>query len=428
MQSDRPPVPHAPLSRRRLFGLSAGALLAAGCTGGADRDDQGNGASGKPESTESAKPRAAVPDGALGANFNEDPTYVDKEALDGLGTSWVRGFTVLDRVKQGTAAERLRAVESLLDLHGQGFGTILALKFQFRKEGRTVPVPGSREMRAELAAVDKVLEAVLDKVAILTLGNEPFLETRPQERGSKLNPFYQAVAKHVIDYRDEHFPEGCRTRLHMGALNHLDDPAMLSDATGEWIDFVNRTPQLDGLDMHPHVTSAGAARKYLDYVLPRLDDGKKFLVTEFSLVNHYQRQMPKPLPAPFVTAHGKELGLGRDTRVWQFLKAAAERPLTQEQWRDFLRMSPWFESQKHFMRDQVTAYRETGRLAAATYGVVQGKASVRDITGKTKPWMLNSLYVPRTVRHEQGAPLPRTYTVFDDFAALQREQDRLPKP
>ncbi|MEU8447168.1 hypothetical protein [Streptomyces globisporus] len=60
--------------------------------------------------------------------------------------------------------------------------------------------------------------------------------------------------------------------------------------------------------------------------------------------------------------------------------------------------------------------------------MVQGKASVRDITGKTKPWMLNSLFVPRTVRHEQGAPLPRTYTVFDDFAALQREQDRLPKP
>ncbi|RDL09724.1 hypothetical protein DER30_3164 [Streptomyces sp. HB202] len=53
---------------------------------------------------------------------------------------------------------------------------------------------------------------------------------------------------------------------------------------------------------------------------------------------------------------------------------------------------------------------------------------MRDITGKTKPWMLNSLFVPRTVRHEQGAPLPRTYTVFDDFAALQREQDRLPKP
>ncbi|MFG2326325.1 hypothetical protein [Streptomyces sp. NPDC048568] len=427
MQSGRAPASQAPLSRRRLFGLSAGAFLAAGCTGDADRDDRGNDTTGRPESTESGRPRAAAPDGALGANFNEDPTYVDKAALDGLGTSWVRGFTVLDRVKEGMAPERLRAVRALLDLHSQGFGTILALKFQFRKEGRTVPAPGTREMRAELAAVDKVLETVLDKVEILTLGNEPFLETRPQERRTKLNPFYQAVAKHVIDYRDARFPGGCRTRLHMGALNHLDDPAMLSDATEEWIAFVNRTVQLDGLDMHPHVTSAGAAQKYLDYVLPRLDRAKKFLVTEFSLVNHYQRQMPKPLPAPFLTAHGKELGLGRDTRVWQFLKAAAARPLTEEQWRDFLRMSPWFEDHKHFMRDQVTAYRETGRLAVATYGVVQGKASVRDITEKTKPWMLNSLYVPRTVRHERGAPLPRSYTVSDDFAALQREQDRLPK-
>lgn len=424
MQSD---PAHAPLSRRRVIGLSAGALLAAGCTGGAKREGRGNDISGKPESTEPVKTHAIVPDGALGANFNEDPTYVDKAVLDDLGTSWVRGFTMLDHVKQGTAPERLRAVESLLSMHGQGFGTILALKFQFRRKDRTLPVPGSREMRAELAAVDRVLDAVLDKVDILTLGNEPFLETRPQERRTKLNPFYQTVAKHVIGYRDEHYPEGCRTRLHMGALNHLDDPAMLSDATGEWIDFVNRTPQLDGLDMHPHVTSAGAAQKYLDYVLPRLDGSKTFLVTEFSLVNHYQRQMPKPLAAPFVTAYGKELGLGRDTRVWQFLEAVAQRPLTSEQWRDFLRMSPWFEDHKHFMRDQVTAYRETGRLAAATYGVVQGRASLRNITENTKPWMLNSLYVPRTVRHQRGTPLPRTYTVFDDFTALQRAQDRLPR-
>ena len=107
-------------------------------------------------------------------------------------------------------------------------------------------------------------------------------------------------------------------------------------------------------------------------------------------------------------------------------QARREQLFTQQQWNDFLRMSPWFESRKHFMRNEVRKYRETGQLAVATYGVVQGKAMVTGIDKDKKPWMLNSLYVPLTVQHDEGGGLPHNYTVFDDFTSLQREQDRLP--
>jgi hypothetical protein len=400
--------------------------LAVGCT----KESQGSQAdlAKKTKAEDAPQNRAAVagPSGVLGANFNEDPTRVDKAALNALGATWVRGFVLMDTIKDGMDPLQQRAIRKLLELHEQGFGTILALKFQFSKENQTVPSPTGEEMKAELAAVDKVLQTALDKVDILTVGNEPFLETREEERLTKLNPFYQEMAKHVIAYREKQFPDGCRTHLYMGALNHLDDPQMTSDATRDWIEFVNETPQLEGLDIHPHVTSAQAAQKYLDYVLPRLDDDKKFLVTEFSLVNHYEKQMARTIPAGFVDAYEKDLDITRETMVWQLLKLAAEQPFTQKQWNDFLRMSPWFESRKHFMRDEVRKYRETDQLAVATYGVMQGKAMVTGIDKDKKPWMLNSLYVPLTVQHDEGGELPRNYTVFDDFTSLQREQDRLP--
>ncbi|MEV0227759.1 hypothetical protein [Streptomyces sp. NPDC050704] len=416
-----------PVSRRWLLGVSAGAFLAVGCT--KESQDSQVDLANRAKAEDALRNRAAVagPSGVLGANFNEDPTRVDKAALDALGATWVRGFVLMKTIKDGTNPLEQRAIRKLLELHGQGFGTILALKFQFSKKKQTVPSPTGEEMKAELAAVDKVLEAVLDKVDILTVGNEPFLETHKEERLTKLNPFYQEVAKHVIAYREKQFPDGCRTHLYMGALNHLDDPEMISAATREWIEFVNDTPQLEGLDIHPHVTSAQAAQKYLDYVRHWLDDDKKFLVTEFSLVNHYANQMTQNIPADFVDAHEDELDtITRETKVWQLLKLAKEQRFTQQQWNDFLRMSPWFESRKHFIRDEVRKYRETNQLAVATYGVVQGQAMVTDIDKDKKPWMLNSLYVPLTVQYDEGGELPHNYTVFDDFTSLQREQDRLP--
>ncbi len=422
----RPAGEGKPVTRRWLLGASAGAFLAVGCT----KESQGSQADlakkTKAEDAPLNRVAAAGPSGVLGANFNEDPTRVDKAALNALGATWVRGFVPMGTIKDGTDPLEQRAIRKLLELHEEGFGTVLALKFQFSKKDQTVPSPTGEEMKAELAAVDKVLETVLDKVDILTVGNEPFLETHQEERLTKLNPFYQEVAKHVIAYREKQFPDGCRTHLYMGALNDLDDPEMISDATREWIEFVNETPQLEGLDIHPHVTSAEAAQKYLDYLLHWLDDDKKFLVTEFSLVHHYANQMTRNIPADFVDCYENELDITRETKVWQLLKLAADQRFTQQQWNDFLRMSPWFESRKHFMRDQVRKYRETNQLAVATYGVMQAKAMVTGIDKDKKPWMLNSLYVPLTVQYDEGGELPHNYTVFDDFTSLQREQDRLP--
>jgi hypothetical protein len=407
------------LSRRWLLGASGGALLAAGCTEGSERGPAdsrqklvGKGAPGDP---------VAGPSGVLGANFNEDPANVDAAALNALSASWVRGFVLMEDIKEGQDPPRQVAIKKLLDLHGQGFGTILALKFQFSE--RQIPSPDGEAMRTELAAVDKVLDAVLDKVDIVTVGNEPFLETKRKDRATRLNPFYRKVADHVIAYRKKRFASGCRTHLYMGALNRLDDPEMTSKATEDWIEFVNKTPELEGLDIHPHVSSAEGVDEYLNYVLPKLRKDKRFLVTEFSLVGYYGLQMNKPIPDEIADAHDE---LDRGARLWQLLKLAADKRFTQKEWNTFLRKSPWFENHKHFMRNQVTKFRNTRRLAVATYGVMQQEAMVDKINKDKKPWMLNSLYVNRTVEHGANGELPHNYTVFDDFRALQREQDSRP--
>ena len=73
----------------------------------------------------------------------------------------------------------------------------------------------------------------MNKVDILAVGNEPFIETRAQDHG-RLNAFYEALARHVIDYRNKHYGAKSRTRIYMGALNHLDLPAWRTPAAERW--------------------------------------------------------------------------------------------------------------------------------------------------------------------------------------------------
>ncbi|WP_247197889.1 hypothetical protein [Streptomyces sp. GESEQ-35] len=397
------------LSRRGVLAASAGVLLAAGCTNG---EQQNGDRSGKGDTAEELT-------GILGANFNEHAESVTFDELRGLSASWLRGFVPMPDVTDD--ASRQRAIKKLTDAHDQGYGTVLSLKFPFHHQ--PIPLPDSPAMTAELARVDKVLRAVLDTVDVLAIGNEPFLESRRQDIGSgAMNTFYETIAAHVIAYRKKHFPSVCRTRLYMGALNRIDRLDKRTKATARWLSFTRRTPEIEGVDIHPHVTAVEHSQAFLDYILPRLRKDQKFLVTEFSLVHVWKQHLKDTIPADFARLYD----VPPDTPVWKAIREAIERPVPEEQWHDFLAMSPWYENNRHFLRDQMRRFRDTGRLAVATYGVAQSKEMTRNFGPEKSPWLLNSLYAKLTAEPSQGDLPARNYGVFDDFRALQRKEDRRP--
>ncbi len=346
MQNER-----RPMSRRWFLGVSGAALLTAGC-----QDTEG-----KSESTgNTSGHRAVVPSGVLGANFNEDPSTMDFSMLEGLSAGWLRGFVPMPEIDK-TPARQQAAIKTLLSAHDKGYGTVLSLKFPYNH--RLMPAVDSADMDAELARVDKVLDAAMGKADILALANEPFIESLKKDHDDgTLNAFYEKVAQHVIAYRRKRFGERCRTRLYMGSLNHLDRPDWRTQATDRWMEFTRKTPEIEGVD----------------------------------------------------------------TKVWQVIRQATEHPFPQRKWHDFLSMSPWFEDHKHFLRDQVQKFRDTGQLAVATYGVAQAPAMVKDFGPRKPPWLLNSLYSNLTVQEGEGGKPARSYGFFEDFRALQRAEDRRP--
>jgi hypothetical protein len=256
----------------------------------------------------STDPLAAL--GALGANYNENLDHLNYRELRTARASWVRGFYALPEA-DAVPPEQSETLRVMRDAHSRGYKTLLSLKFP--KTAMSFPRPGSPEMAAELARLDRVLPLVFGTVDIVTIGNEPFIESLPAERDERLNEFYEAVARHVVNAR----PAGSTTHLFMGALNRLDLPQNRTPAVERYLRFVRETPELEGVDLHPHVADEAAIQAFLDYTLPRLRPSQTFLVTEFSLVWYWQQHLTDRIPVapPSDTAIRRTVRCGKSSET-----------------------------------------------------------------------------------------------------------------
>ncbi len=356
----------------------------------------------------SVQATAPSPKGVLGANINGDTDWSNFAELHAVSATWLRGFFPMPDADNGAVASQ-PLIRTLLAAGAQGYHTVLSLKFPYFKE--SIPTPGSPAMATALQRLTAVLPAVMGKVDILAIGNEPFIECQDRN-SSALNVFYETMAHHVISYRK---PHGGRTGLYMGALNHLDQQGWRTATTDRWMAYVKSTPALDGVDIHPHLPHVAAGQDYLDYILPRMRADQTFLATEFSLVLFWKAQMTAPVSAEFAARYG----LPPDTLVWQVIEDAIQHRFPQQKWNDFLSMSPWFANNSNFLHDQVTKFRATGRLAVATYGVTQDANMVAHFGPGSTPWLLDSLFCPYTVQPGQNGLPGQTTPWVTQFRALQ---------
>lgn len=362
-------------------------------------------------------PAPLAAQGALGANFNEHFEDVDYRDLEKADAEWLRIFLPMPQIDRDTAAGH-GATRTLLEAKARGYRTILSLKWPYHDSD--FPEAGSAAYAREIARLDELLPAVMGQVDILVIGNEPYIESRERDRDLDLNRFYEGMARHVIDWRRERCGAECPTRLYMGALNRLDLKRNITESTDRWMAFVQETPELDGVDIHPHLPSIEASQPFLDYVLPRLRPDQTFLATEFSLVHWWKQHMREPVAPAFAERYR----LPRGARNWQVIRAAIEEPFAKEHWDDFLRSSPWFETRKGYVANQMQRFRDTGRLAVATYGFKQGSSMSSRFGPDKTPWLLNSVFAPATIRPNPDGSAAANYAWIDSFRALQTQAEK----
>lgn len=391
------------MSRRRLLGVSGAVGLSAVLVspGRALAQSAGTGSGRLPQAL-----------GVLGADYNQDLADLRWRELQQAGARWVRGFFTMTDAANGDVTDNT-VIQTILAASERDYGTVLTLKFPYANT--VMPAPGTPAMTVALAEVDTVLSAVMGQVDIIEIGNEPYNECRAQDSGDPLNVFYETVAAYVIACRQANGGSNSRTKLYMGALNRLDLASRQTPGTERWMAFARATPEIEGVDIHPHVPSPDAVPPFLDYILPRLRADQTFLCTEFSLVWYWLAHLTDQISADFADRYGFDPA----SRVVDVIQASIANPFTEEQWNYFLSTSPWFESQKHFIRDLMQQLRSTGRLAVATYGFRQDVLMEQNFTTAKPPWLLNSVFDPYTVQPQPNGLPGRNLAWFEDFRDLQ---------
>ncbi|KAJ5629776.1 hypothetical protein N7528_003433 [Penicillium herquei] len=352
--------------------------------------------------------------GALGANFNEQLTWINHTELQQVNARWIRGFIDMHQIDPSNVLQD-KNIQALFKAIDAGYNTILSFKWNYSE--RNFPAIGTAAHMTELQCLDAVLRVVLNKVNILVIGNEPFIEVQAGHADGRLNIFYETVAEAVINFRAASANQGFTTpKLYMGAFNRLDLPIKRTPAIERMLRFIASRPELEGVDLHPHMPTLEGHKAMLDFVLSRIRPDQRFLATEFSLVWHWKKHLGDPVSEYLCSKYGFPVG----TKVHQVISTAMRDPWPYTQWEDFLSHEPWYIHCRGFLVNAMAMYRATGRLEVATYGLCPMRLRKAPLPVDGNPWMLNSVYAPSTVQPRPDGSRYENFPWAEEFRMVQR--------
>lgn len=351
---------------------------------------------------------------ALGINTNERLAEVKQEDMERTKTIWARGFLqFFDMYPNVEALDSDSNVVGLLELKENGYKTILNIKFQFRP--REVPKTGSEEMKAQKEFLIALLDRIWDATDIFVVGNEPFVDSRPEQQNEDLLAYHKGMARVVKEYKKS---KNSDTPIYVGAFTRLYEEEMHTDVLKGFLDFIRQEDWIAGADIHIHHRDSTEMRASLDYITERLRDDQGLLITEFSLIWHWKDHVRDTLAAEFA----KKYGYDTDMQVYEYIEKCLRNPVKRQEWVDFLSSSTWFESRKNYLKESYEMFREYPHFDVATYAYQTGFNFQRQtFTERSNPWLLNSLFVVHTVEKDPVTGLYQfNYNWMDEFQEIQK--------
>ncbi len=359
---------------------------------------------------------------SLGVNYNEQLQFIDFNDLGRSKTAWVRGFIDFFQLYDNQGALQTdERVKNYLLLKPRGFHTILNLKWNFKARGESFPAEGSVEMKSYLAFLEQLLDKVWQQTDVLVIGNEPFIETTPENKNQLLVGFYKNVASTVKKFREKqtsHF-----VPVFVGAFNNLYDPTWRTEATESLIAYAKNDPDIAGIDLHIHHASMDQMQSALQYASGMIRANQKILITEFSLMKHWKAQLTGSIPETFAAQYG----LAPTLKNYQYIDLALKTPRQVSEWHNYLKASDWFELRKHYLQEAFSIMTAEHRFWIATYAIRQSYPLGQDFTPTTDPWVLNGLFANRSVVPDPATGWNQSnYSFIDDFISIQNKQEAKP--
>lgn len=394
-----------------LFAFAIGAMVLGGCEEELLIDHK----NAALIESETATATADAPAQAVGVNFNGQFNHIDYDDLQRTKTTWVRGFIdFFEFYNDPAKLDSDERIKKYLTLKDNGYKTILNIKWQYR--GKPFPAVDSEEMKNQKAFLAKIYDKVWAKTDIIVVGNEPFIESRKEDQTANgpLVKFYRQMCIKTKNYRvgKENVP------IYVGAFDNLYLESKRITAVEELHAFAKNHDYMAGVDVHIHHSGIKQINSVFDYVTDKIRADQKILVTEYSLMKHWRSKMSENIPSSFASQYGYGSGM----KNHEYIDFALKNPRPRPEWVDFLQQSYWFENRKYYIQNSYDRFKSYNKFHIATYAIRQSFPFNKDFTANTDPWVINPLYVNRTVVSNPTTGQNQfNYSFIDDFRAIQNK-------
>lgn len=358
----------------------------------------------------------------IGVNVNGQFDLMKDENLERSETTWVRGF--IDIFQLYPEVSKLNTdprMKEYLKLKDKGYQTILNIKWNFT--GKSFPATGSQEIKDYKKYLRKFLGKVWKQTDIIVIGNEPFIESKPEERDQRLVEFYKEIANEVNNFKKGQGDgvgngKGIKeVPIYLGAFNNLYLNEWRTQAVEDLLAFAEEKNWISGIDLHIHHSAINQVNQAMDYVNDKIRNNQKILITEYSLMKHWRFKMGENIPENFAENYERDV----NEKNFQYIDYALKNQVSHQEWVDFLSESYWFENRTRYLWNSYQRMRSYDKFHIGTYALRQSFPFNRDFTNATDPWILNGLFANRTVTLNNEGLEQFNYAWIDDFKAIQNQ-------
>lgn len=359
----------------------------------------------------------------MGVNLNEQVDLADMEDVSDTKTKWIRCFIEFIDLYKSATINTDPKIAAFTALKSKGYNTVLSLKFNFLANG--FPSVNSSDWNNYLNFINTVLDKVMPYTDVLIVGNEPFIEAAQSTWNEPLNSFYRAACDKVHAY---FLQNKINKPVFLGAFDNLYSADKQANAGyNNLFAFARATPYLAGVDLHIHHNSDADMATALSFAKNKIRDDQKIVVTEFSLMPYWRSYNNTDISPQFIAA----ADANSDDRIfpppanlvknYQYIDYALKNPRPAQEWYAFWQYSPYLEARKDYLCTAYHAFQVAGDVYLTFYALRQSYPLNADFTVNTAPWVLNGLFVNRSVEQLNGRN-QKSYSFLDQFQEIINNQ------
>ena len=365
----------------------------------------------------------------IGVNYNESFQEIRTGELSATKTKWVRGFLDVFAHYDAQDLSSNDKITQYLTLKDQGYKTVLNLKFNFIARGG-YPAVNSTTWNNYISFIDKILDRVIAKTDVIVVGNEPFIESDAATYDEPLNSFYKAAATRVNQYLTA---RNIQRPIFVGSFDNMYQTArQTSTGINNLLAWCKATSWIAGIDLHIHHNNNPEITNVLNFVNDKIRTNQKFIITEYSLMKWWRDNLSNDLTTAFLASCNASTtdnifpppaGI---TKVWQYIDYALKNPRKVEEWNAFHVNTPFLYDRKDYMCNSFKLFKANSKFWVATYAVRQSYPANTDFTATTDPWVLNSLFVGRSVELLPSGDAQGRYAYLAQFADINTTNTTCP--